>query len=77
MNIRFGMDNFYTRYLKRFLNYHLTRSKSVLGEFQVEDLKSLIKYLNYPNTETIFEIQKNILNEFPELDKLFVITSIK
>lgn len=74
MNIRFGMDNFYTRYLKRFLNYHLTRSKSVLGEFQVEDLKSLIKYLNYPNTETIFEIQKNILNEFPELDKLFVIT---
>ena len=74
MNIRFGMDNFYTRYLKRFLNYHLTRSASVLGEFKVEDLKSLIKYLNYPNTETIFEVQKNIVQEFPDLLRLFVIT---
>lgn len=74
MNIRFGMDNFYTRYLKRFLNHHLTRSASVLGEFKVEDLKSLIKYLNYPNTETIFEVQKKILQEFPDLSRLFIIT---
>lgn len=74
MNIRFGMDNFYTRYLKRFLNYHLTRSTSVLGEFQVNDLQALIKYLNYPNTETIFEVQKQLLQEFPDLDRLFVIT---
>lgn len=74
MNIKFGMDNFYTRYLKRFLNYHLTRSSSVLGDFQVNDLKALIKYLNYPNTETIFEVQKKVIEKFPELSKLFVIT---
>lgn len=74
MNIRFGMDNFYTRYLKRFLNYHLTRSTSVLGNFQIDDQEALIKYLNYPNTETIFEVQKKIVEEFPEIAKLFVIT---
>ena len=74
MNIRFGMDNFYTRYLKRFLNHHLTRSTSVLGEFKVDDLRALIKYLNYPNTETIFEMQKNLLNQFPDLSRLFIIT---
>ena len=50
------------------------RSSSVLGEFKVEDLKSLIKYLNYPNTETIFEVQKKLLQEFPDLSRLFVIT---
>lgn len=74
MNVKFGMDNFYTRYLKRFLNHHLQRSSSVLGDFQVEDLKSLIKYLNYPNTETIFEVQKRLIQEFPDLNRLFVIT---
>lgn len=74
MNVKFGMDNFYTRYLKRFLNHHLTRSKSVLGEFKVEDLRSLIKYLNFPNTATIFEMQKYLVNKFNTLRNLFTIT---
>lgn len=74
MNIRFGMDNFYTRYLKKFLNYHLNRSASVLGEFQVDDLKSLIKYVNLPNTETIFQVQKHVLEEFTELSSYFTVT---
>ena len=44
MNIKFGMDNFYVRYLKRFLNHELSNSSTVLGEFDKGDLKSLIKY---------------------------------
>lgn len=85
MNIRFGMDNFYTRYLKRFLNHHLTRTNGVLGEFKREDLKALIKYLNLPNTETVFEVKKRLITAkidntdttnggFVELTELFTIT---
>lgn len=74
MNIKFGMNNFYTRYLKRFLNYHLVRTSSVLGDFNVDDLRLLIKYLNYPNTETIFETEKKVIQEFPELSRYFIIT---
>jgi len=71
MNIKFGMDNFYTRYLKRFLNSELHRSKNVLGSFEKSDLDDLIKYLSYPNTLTIFEVQKGLMLQFPELKTLF------
>ena len=71
MNIKFGMDNFYVRYLKRFLNHELSNSSTVLGEFDKGDLKSLIKYLNLPNVKTIFEVQKEIVKEFPQLVTLF------
>lgn len=71
MNINFGMDNFYVRYLKRFLNHEMLRTSSVLGEFDKNDLELLIKYLNLPNVKTMFEVQKEIIKTFPELGDLF------
>ena len=71
MNIKFGMDNFYTRYLKRFLNHHMVRTNSILGDFEREDLKALIKYLNTPNTDTVFEVKNKILDKFVEIQSLF------
>lgn len=71
MNINFGMDNFYVRYLKRFLNHEMMRTSSVLGEFDKNDLELLIKYLNLPNVKTMFEVQKEIIKTFPELNDLF------
>ena len=74
MNIKFGMDNFYTKYLKRFLNHELQKSKTILGPFEKEDLEMLIKYLNLPNTKTIFEVYKELNEKFPELKTLFTPT---
>lgn len=71
MNIKFGMNNFYTRYLKRFLNSEYMQSSTILGKFEKEDLQNLIKYLNLPNTETIFEVYKGIIEEFPQFKTLF------
>lgn len=71
MNIKFGMDNFYTRYLKRFLNHEYRRSKSVLGSFEKEDLEDLINYISLPNTKTIFEVYQEMIIKFPELKTLF------
>lgn len=71
MNIKFGMNNFYTRYLKRFLNSEFQKSSTILGNFCVEDLSNLIKYLNLPETKTIFEVQKGITTEFEQLKRLF------
>ena len=74
MNIRYGMNNFYVKYLKRFLNNVLSRSTSVLGDFQIEDQRALIKYLNLPNTSTIFEVQQSLLENFDRLTELFNIS---
>lgn len=71
MNIKFGMDNFYVRYLKRFLNYELDTPTSLLGKFSKNDLKQVIKYLNLPNVKSMFEVQKEIKIKFPELENLF------
>lgn len=71
MNIKFGMSNFYTRYLKRFLNSEFMQSSTILGKFEKEDLQNLIKYLNLPNTETIFDVYKGIIEEFPQFKELF------
>lgn len=71
MNIKFGMDNFYVKYLKRFLNNELQQNSSVLGEFDRNDLTALIKYLNLPNVKNMFEVQKLIVEEFPELNTYF------
>jgi len=71
MNIRFGMNNFYTRYLKRFLNSEYQQSSNILGSFDKNDLNALVNYLDLPNTETIFEVQKGIVLKFPELKTLF------
>lgn len=71
MNIKFGTDNFYVRYLKRFLNQELQQNSSVLGEFTQEDLISLIKYLKLPNVKNMFEVEKEITNKFPELTTNF------
>lgn len=73
MNIKFGMDNFYVRYLKRFLNNELSLSSSILNAFDLDDLAMLIKYLNLPNVKTMFEVRKEIIVEFPELEDLFTI----
>ena len=60
MNIKFGMDNFYVRYLKRFLNHELDIPTSLLGSFSKNDLQQVIKYLNLPNVKSMFEVQKEI-----------------
>ena len=71
MNIKFGTDNFYVRYLKRFLNHELQRNNSVLGEFDKNDLQLLISYLNLPNVEDMFVVQKQIEEKFPILQDSF------
>lgn len=71
MNIKFGMDNFNVRYLKRFLNAEMGRTTSVLGSFDKTDLDTLVKYLNTPNTKTMFEVQKEFYNKYPEMNRLF------
>lgn len=71
MNIKFGMDNFYVRYLKRFLNHELDMPTSLLGAFDKNDLQQVIKYLNLPNVKSMFEVQKEIQQTFVELKTLF------
>lgn len=71
MNIKFGMDNFYVRYLKRFLNHELTQSNTILGNFDRNDQSLLIKYLNLSNVKDMFTVQKEIVAKFPELNTLF------
>ena len=71
MNIKFGTDNFYVRYLKRFLNHELHRTNTILGEFDKEDLQSLITYLNLPNVEDMFVVQEKMEQQFPILQESF------
>lgn len=71
MNIKFGMDNFYTRYLKRFLANEMNRSTTVLGEFDKNDLDLLVKYLNLPNVKDMFSVQKLMVEKYPYLSKNF------
>lgn len=71
MNIKFGMDNFYVKYLKRFLNNELSQTSTVLGKFNKIDQESLIKYLNLPNVKDMFSVQKEIVKLFPDLNTLF------
>ena len=71
MNIKFGDDNFYVKYLKRFLNNEMSQTNTILGKFDKNDLELLIKYLNLPNVEDMFSVYKKIVIEFPELNKLF------
>lgn len=73
MNIKFGMDNYLVRYLKRFLNNEYGRSNKILGKFQKEDLYTLISYLNLPNVKLMTEVQREIVQLFPELHSLFSI----
>jgi hypothetical protein len=71
MNIKFGMDNLNVRYLKRFLNAEMNRTASVLGSFDKTDLDLLVRYLNTPNTKTMFEVQREFYTKYPIMDKLF------
>lgn len=72
MNIKFGMDNFYVRYLKRFLHQELNQdSNNILGKFDKNDLQQLITYLNLPNVKSMFNVQKEIMERFPPLSTRF------
>lgn len=71
MNIKFGTDNFYVRYLKRFLNHELNITNTVLGEFDKNDLQTLISYLNLPNVKDMFVVQEQMEQQFPLLQNLF------
>lgn len=71
MNINFGTDNFYVRYLKRFLNHELNITNTVLGEFDKNDLQTLISYLNLPNVEDMFVVQEQMEQQFSLLQNLF------
>ena len=74
MNVNFGDNNFFTRYLKRFLNHELVRTSSVLGDFDSDDLDMLVSYLNNSNVLSMFEVQNSLLNKFPEIKNLFNFT---
>lgn len=71
MNIKFGMDNYYVRYLKRFLNKELGISNRVLGDFDKSDQQALISYLNLPNVKNMFDVQKELLQQNPLLSTYF------
>lgn len=71
MNIKFGMDNFYTRYLKRFLSNELSFNNNVLGKFDKNDQKMLIQYLNLPNVKDTFEALNLIKEQFTEINMYF------
>lgn len=71
MNIKFGDNNFFTRYLKRFLNSELVQTSSVLGDFDEDDLDMLVSYLNSSNVLTMFEVQNRLLEQFPDIKRLF------
>ena len=71
MNIKFGTDNFYVRYLKRFLNNELKQNTSILGEFNKTDLEALLKYLKLPNVENMFKVNMELKKEFTGLDTMF------
>lgn len=71
MNIKFGMDNFYIRYLKRFLANEMNRTNMVLGEFDKNDLDLLVKYLNLPNVKDMFTVQKLMMEKYPILANKF------
>lgn len=71
MNIKFGMDNFYVRYLKRFLNNEMNKSSTILGNFDKSDLQRLISYLNLPNVKDMFTVQKETELAFPGLKTMF------
>ena len=71
MNINFGMDNFYVRYLKRFLASEMPQTNMVLGEFDKDDQQLLIQYLNLPNVEPMSRVQKELNKRFPQLKSMF------
>ena len=71
MNINFGMDNFYVRYLKRFLASEMPQTNMVLGEFDKEDQQLLIQYLNLPNVEPMSRVQRKLNEMYPQLNQLF------
>ena len=72
MNIKYGMDNFYVRYLKRFLHQELNQdSNNILGSFDKNDMQQLVTYLNMPNVKDMFNVQKEIIEKFPELNTRF------
>lgn len=72
MNINFGMDNFYVRYLKRFLASEMPQTNMVLGKFDKEDQQLLIQYLNLPNVEPMSKVQRELNKRFPQLKKSFI-----
>lgn len=71
MNIKFGMNNFYVRYLKRFLNNELVQAPTVLGGFTKNDQEALIKYLNLPNVKDMFAVEREIIQLFPRIKYIF------
>ena len=71
MNIKFGMDNYYVRYLKRFLNHELGISNRVLGSFDKNDQTALINYLNLPNVEDMFTVVNKMNERYSNLNTLF------
>ena len=71
MNIKFGMNYFYVRYLKRFLNNELDKNINILGKFDKDDLNSLVQYLNLPNIEDMYVVNRGMSAQFPNLDRLF------
>lgn len=74
MNINFGTNNYIVRYLQTFLKDNYSKELVVTGIFNEDTHNALINYLNLPNVEQMFDVEKDLLDKFPDLNRLFFIT---
>lgn len=74
MNINFGTEGYIIRYLQTFLKDNFSDELLVTGKFDEDTHQALIGYLDLPNVEQLFDVESEILQKFPDLEKLFFIS---
>lgn len=72
MHLNYGMDNYFVRYLQKFLSQNYSNTIQMTGKFDKQTHMGLINYLNLPNTETQFEVTRIFRETYPELNSLFI-----
>lgn len=73
MNLNFGTNNYIVRYLQTFLKDNYTNELVVTGVFDQATQNALIGYLHLANTEDQFTVKEGLLENFPDLKRLFTI----
>lgn len=73
MNINFGTENYIVRYLQTFLKDNYSKELVVTGKFNEETQEALVSYLELPNVEQLFDVERELLEKFPDLGRLFSI----
>lgn len=74
MNLNYGSDHYIVRYLQAFLQENYSSTIAVSGIYDENTHSALIGYLNLPNTETIDYVQRQVIDNYPELLVKFVVT---